>query len=72
MGTSHVFKSLLFRLTIPKTVSKILACLWLILCMGISNEIKVTSITIDEATILEIKARIRQLPFQSGLTMLVV
>ena len=64
MGTSHAFKSLLFRLTIPKTVSKILACLWLIHCMGISNEIKVTSITIDEATILEIKARITQLPFQ--------
>ena len=37
--------------------------------MGISNEIKVTSITTDEATIIEIKARITQLPFQSSSTM---
>ena len=36
------------------------------LCMGISDEIEVATMTIDEATILEIKATIA-LPFQSSL-----
>ena len=35
-----------------------MASLWLILCMGISNEIEVTSITTDEVTVLQIKPRI--------------
>ena len=41
------------------------------LCMGISDEIEVTTITIDEETILEIKATIA-LPFQLSLTTFVV
>ena len=39
--------------------------------MGISDEIEVATMTIDEATILEIKARIA-LPFQSSLTIFAV
>ena len=39
--------------------------------MGISDEIEVATITIDEETILEIKATIA-LPFQLSLTTLVV
>ena len=40
-------------------------------CMGISDEIEITTMTIDEAMILEIKATI-VLPFQSSLTTFVV
>ena len=43
----------------------------MILCMGISDEIEVGTITIDEETILEIKATIT-LPFQLSLTTFVV
>ena len=39
--------------------------------MGISDEIEVATMTIDEATILEIKATIA-LPFQSSLTIFAV
>ena len=39
------------------------------LCMGISDKIKVATIIIDEATILQIKTTIT-LPFQSSLTKL--
>ena len=43
----------------------------MILCMGISDEIEVATITIDEATILEIKVTIA-FPFQLSLTTFVV
>ena len=38
--------------------------------MGISDKIKVATIIIDEATILQIKTTITYLPFQSSLTKL--
>ena len=40
------------------------------LCMGISDDIKVIAVTLNETTILEIKVMI-SLPFQSNLTKLV-
>ena len=40
------------------------------LCMGISYDIKVIAVTVNETTILEIKVMI-SLPFQSNLTKLV-
>ena len=43
----------------------------MILCMGISDEIEVATITIDEETILEIKATMA-LPFQLSLTTFIV